>query len=213
MTPGFAKTRQELPWLYYPEADRVIINAHNFGGGIAYGWETPLSIAAVGDAVVSTEGTLVEAKSLGAATNRTVNGVTFTGATTAGSFTSGGGAFTDAALYTGGGIGATFEAMLDCAIFSATGDVTRNVPLTGLTIGQSYLVQVFAMDSRSGAIANRNQSFVVAGHTLSPVRLGDNLSLLCRFIATSTTENLGINVLAPNATVPRIINGYQVRLL
>lgn len=32
MTPGFAKTRQELPWLYYPEADRVIINAHNFGG-------------------------------------------------------------------------------------------------------------------------------------------------------------------------------------
>ena len=33
MTPGFAKTRQELPWLYYQEADRVIINAHNFGGG------------------------------------------------------------------------------------------------------------------------------------------------------------------------------------
>jgi hypothetical protein len=33
MTPGYAKTRQELPWLYYPEADRVIINAHNFGGG------------------------------------------------------------------------------------------------------------------------------------------------------------------------------------
>jgi hypothetical protein len=33
MKPGFAKTRNELPWLYYPEADRVIINAHNFGGG------------------------------------------------------------------------------------------------------------------------------------------------------------------------------------
>lgn len=30
MTPGFAKTRQELPWLYYPENDSVIINAHNF---------------------------------------------------------------------------------------------------------------------------------------------------------------------------------------
>jgi hypothetical protein len=30
MTPGYAKTRNELPWLYYPEADRVIINAHNF---------------------------------------------------------------------------------------------------------------------------------------------------------------------------------------
>ena len=30
MTPGFAKSRAELPWLYYPENDRVIINAHNF---------------------------------------------------------------------------------------------------------------------------------------------------------------------------------------
>ena len=30
MTPGFARSRQELPWLPYPEKDRVIINAHNF---------------------------------------------------------------------------------------------------------------------------------------------------------------------------------------
>lgn len=30
MTPGFAKSRQELFWLPYPEKDRVIINAHNF---------------------------------------------------------------------------------------------------------------------------------------------------------------------------------------
>lgn len=30
MTPGFAKTRAELPRLYYPRNDRVIINAHNF---------------------------------------------------------------------------------------------------------------------------------------------------------------------------------------
>lgn len=30
VTPGFAKSRAELPWLYYPRNDRVIINAHNF---------------------------------------------------------------------------------------------------------------------------------------------------------------------------------------
>ena len=30
MTPGFAKTRAELPYLYYLKADRVIINSHNF---------------------------------------------------------------------------------------------------------------------------------------------------------------------------------------
>lgn len=34
MIPGFAKSRRELPWLPYPESDKVyIINAHNFGGG------------------------------------------------------------------------------------------------------------------------------------------------------------------------------------
>ena len=30
VTPGFAKTRAELPWLYYPRNDRVLINSHNF---------------------------------------------------------------------------------------------------------------------------------------------------------------------------------------
>lgn len=30
MIPGFAQSREQLPWLYYPESDRVIINAHNF---------------------------------------------------------------------------------------------------------------------------------------------------------------------------------------
>lgn len=30
MTPGTAKTRAELPYLYYPRNDRLIINAHNF---------------------------------------------------------------------------------------------------------------------------------------------------------------------------------------
>ena len=32
MTPGFAKTRAELSWLPYGECNRVIINAHRFGG-------------------------------------------------------------------------------------------------------------------------------------------------------------------------------------
>lgn len=40
MTPGFAKPRAELPWLPYGECNRVIINAHNFGGT----W-TPANIA------------------------------------------------------------------------------------------------------------------------------------------------------------------------
>ena len=34
MTPGFAKPRNELPWLPYSESDRVIINAHNFPSSV-----------------------------------------------------------------------------------------------------------------------------------------------------------------------------------
>lgn len=40
MTPGFAKSRQELFWLPYPEPDRVIINSHNFEApGLGFGNE------------------------------------------------------------------------------------------------------------------------------------------------------------------------------
>ena len=213
MIPGFAQPRSELPWLYYPERDRVIINSHNFTPAITYGWEASQSIAAVGDSVVSTEGTLVEAKSLGSLTNRTVNGVTFVGATTAGSFATGGGAFVDTTLYRGGGIGAAFEGMMDCAIFSNSGNTTRNIPLANLTIGQTYLVQIFASDSRTVGIGNRRQTYTLLTHTLSAQRLGDELAMICIFIATATTENIGINVDSPDSTVPRLINGYQVRLL
>lgn len=42
MTPGFAKSRAELPWLPYGKCNRVIINAHNFPA--ATGW-TPANIS------------------------------------------------------------------------------------------------------------------------------------------------------------------------
>ena len=40
MIPGTAKRRDELPWLPYPDNDRVIINPHRFDGG--GGGPTPL---------------------------------------------------------------------------------------------------------------------------------------------------------------------------
>lgn len=47
MTPGFAKTRAELPYLYYPKADRVIINAHNFtpaGPDFSVNGKSPIAV-------------------------------------------------------------------------------------------------------------------------------------------------------------------------
>jgi len=34
MIPGNAPRRSSLPWLPYPKSDKVLINSHNFGGGI-----------------------------------------------------------------------------------------------------------------------------------------------------------------------------------
>lgn len=211
--PSQLKSREELPWLYYPRSNSVrVINSH-LGGGASFtpGWQTSAGIASVGDTIISTEGTLLDAKNLGSATNRTVNGVLFTGATTAGTFTSGGGAAVDNSAYTGGNVGSDFEALLDSFIFSATGDLTRNVPISGLTIGVNYMLQIFATDDRSAAIQDRLQSYTIAGHTLTDQRLGDSLSMICYFTATDTTMNLGI--FQTGQTYPRMIAGYQVRTL
>jgi hypothetical protein len=46
MTPGFAKSRSELPWLPYGECNRVIINSHNFTSPFnpAVNGKSPLSV-------------------------------------------------------------------------------------------------------------------------------------------------------------------------
>lgn len=47
MTPGFAKPRDELPWLPYPEKDRMfVINAHNFPSGFSPAVNGKMPIAA-----------------------------------------------------------------------------------------------------------------------------------------------------------------------
>jgi hypothetical protein len=62
MTPSFAKPRSELPWLPYQEQDRVIINAHNFGGS----W-TPAQISTYQWVRAADSSTLFDAISGGSA--------------------------------------------------------------------------------------------------------------------------------------------------
>lgn len=82
MTPGFAQSRDQLPWLYYPESDRVIINAHNFdpppsgpvgiGGEVAW-WCPSLDPAKTGsvltDLIAGNNATLTNMALSGSASN------------------------------------------------------------------------------------------------------------------------------------------------
>lgn len=72
MTPGFAQSREQLPWLYYPESDRVIINAHNFnqiwtpavnGKSPVAAW-IPTRSGTAEDLVGSSDGTLTNGASI-----------------------------------------------------------------------------------------------------------------------------------------------------
>lgn len=81
MTPGFAKSRDELPWLPYGKCNRVIINSHNFerttptlvGGELAI-WCPSLDIAGkntttLNDLVGTNDGTLTNFAMTGSTSN------------------------------------------------------------------------------------------------------------------------------------------------
>lgn len=202
MTPGYAKSRAELPWLYYPEADSVIINAHNFGGpDIVLGWEAPVDIDTVGDSIISTEGTLVIARNCGESASRTVNGVAFTGQVGTGNMSSG---VSLTSLYKSGGVGAAFEGMLDSFSFGNT--QPRTFSVSGLTIGSTYLLQVFGADDRNATTAAYQSTYTVAGYTSAGCFNGPGHSAICRFVAGGTSELVTI----AHSSVS-VINGFQVR--
>ena len=164
---------------------------------IQYGWEAPVAISAGGDATVNTDGALVEAKEAGATTNRTVNGVLFTGATLISGFAS---SSTLTTYYSAGNVGADFEALLDSLNFRSGG--TSTVVLSGLTAGRDYLVQFFTTDMRQ---AGRTTTFTLGAHVVT-ANQNPGSSVVCRFTATGTTQNVAITT---NSTA--VVSGYQVR--
>lgn len=202
MTPGFAKTREEMPWLPYRTPDVQVINAHNFGGpDIVLGWEAPVDIDTVGDSIVSTAGTLVIARNCGESASRTVNGVAFTGQVGTGNMSSG---VSLTSLYKSGGVGVAFEGLLDSFSYGSGQPRTFSVP--GLTIGATYLLQVFGADDRSATTAAYQSTYTVAGYTSAGCFNGPGHSAICRFVAGSTTEVVSI----AHSSVS-VINGFQVR--
>ena len=166
------------------------------------GWESPVAISTVGDSIVSTDGTLLEAKNTGEAVDKTVNGITFTGVATRDELNS---AYFDAGNFQDGVVGAAFEGMLDSFAYDGA-DTTANLTLTGLTYGVTYLLQVFVSDDRGGTVT---QTMTVGAYSSTATLQSASFSAICQFVASGTTQVVGFSVDTGNP----ILNGFQVRAL
>jgi hypothetical protein len=112
-------------------------------------WGTPLTCSAASD--INTAGTLVEAINFGSATSYTVNGVNFVGNATGQN-----GTYSNFSVLShpltgafAGDLGdAGYNAILDS--FDYASNARQIHTLNGLTVGQTYAVQLFVNDARSG---------------------------------------------------------------
>ena len=170
------------------------------------GWNGDRRIAVIGDSIIDTTGTLVTAVNLGETTNRTINGVTFVGQNTIGNFSS---PYFTAEFYTKGGIGSEFSALMQTVSYvTSTSDGAFN--LTGLVIGDTYLLQVISSDDRNTFTA-RTQAFSVAGYTSGAMVTGNSFTSTCMFVATATTHEVVLS--DPDGLGATQFQGFQLRKL
>jgi hypothetical protein len=174
-------------------------------------WNTPTAISPVGDTIVSTTGTLVEALNWGGTGTRTINGVTFTGKsaggiTTNSDFSSIPNYAHSWAVYTDGGVGGDFEALLDSFMFKWPG-VSSPVSLSGLTLGSQYMVQFFVSDDRNCCKAEMSW-FSGGGNESDHVRYDLSYAVTGMFTADATTQALTVNGQESSQ-----LGGYQLRKL
>ena len=200
-----------------------IINAYQVRGVYApngsadIDWQTPVAISTVGNSIVdNTSGTLVEAFNMdNNSTNRTVNGVTFTGASSRDDF---GSSYSHSTIYQDGNVGAPFASLLDSFGYvpgtSGSGTTDGTLSLTGLTAGNEYLLQLLFSDDRNATLESRSM-LLGAGESLSDLfYMGDSVSLIGTFTATGETQDIdlyGFAGLNQNNGSP-IINGFQLRV-
>jgi hypothetical protein len=165
----------------------------------------------LGDAAVSTIGMLVEAANFGVLTDHTVNGVPFNGV----NFTAGNlptnlsiaydGADNTFTGFTGTSTGGVID--LVTKSFSRDAGVTvQNATLTGLTVGNQYLVQFIA----SFATINRTNKFDdLNGNTITQKTNNPHSFSTGTFTADATTQAVKMTSSASNHT--QFLSAYQLR--
>lgn len=186
-------------------------------------WETPTQISTVGDTIVETDGAKVIAENVGQNNNNlnppvtatvTVNTVQFDGVLTWGDMSNTHGLAPGDGVYDDGGIGASFNTMMQSAAFT---NPTGTRTLTGLGVGNEYLIQIFTSDARDAG-ANRWAAAESGGSTTSPRTFRhDGYSYVGTFIADATTQDVLMHGYtassggSPDTAV--VLNGFQLRLI
>ena len=120
------------------------------------------------------------------------------------SVASGAGAGTSPGAYPAGTGLTTSNANFDAVLnrFSYDGG-PKTISINGLTPGERYSVQIFALDDRDlGGISNRLANFQDpndAGDVSATFKMGDNVYVIGTFTAASTTEYIQMNLPTGNA--------------
>lgn len=165
----------------------------------------------LGDAAVSTIGTLVEAANFGTLTDVTVNGVLFKGINFTVPPTNLSIAYDSADNTASGFIGTSTGGAIDLLTksFSRDAGVTaQNATLTGLTVGQQYEVQFIA----SFATINRSNTFDdLNGNTIVQKTNNPHSFSTGTFTADATTQAVKMTSSASNHT--QFLSAYQLRAI
>jgi len=190
-----------------PQAPSYSPDSATLTASTAQGWDAARSIVDIGETIVETTGTLVIAENFGETTNRTVNGVTFTGVTSKGNMPN---AYVTSEFFTDTSLPAGFTGMMRSLIYTEA-DALGQFTLTGLVSGDAYMLQVFSSDNRT-TLGDRSQTINVASMTSSANVLNTRYAMTCRFIASATSHVVSIDDPA-NATGANHIQAYQLRKL
>jgi len=166
-------------------------------------WDAPVVTTTASDII--TEGTLHFSSNSAGPTDQTINGVTFAadGGGPLGSNASGNYYTRGSGVNTTGDIG--LDTLLDSHSYQGGGGVSFDV--VGLTIGQTYQIQLLAVGDTRGCCSSREQRFSGDGVEFSDfiTRL-DPSSVVGTFVADAATQNIVVD----GSNDPGI-SGYQVR--
>ncbi len=176
------------------------VNALQFrdlgNAGAPISFSAPTAITTADATLGALAGTIVSAADFGAGTTTvTLTGgktITFDGTGANAAAIGGNGTFTGA--FSGNTGNSAFNSVLNGANYDSAFNNTKQITLSGLTTGQQYSVQLFALDDRGGQSSRTLTFSDFSGDSTSSITEGSNNYVLGTFTALSSFETITENL-------------------